>query len=396
MRRKQRSLVKQRRPGSPTWYENFTVQGHRFRGSLETDDRETAEILAAKIRSDALLGKLTSKKPEMTLTESLVQYWLQHGQFLPSRDDIKRIGETLQGTHQDRRHRGVGRKGDVEPGLGKNVLLSALTAADLTSYAARRRAKLSNRSVNIELEHLRAVMRRARDLWDVAVAKIDWQKILLEEAGEREHVLSLEEEERLFAELRADFYAMVCFALVTGVRLVKVVELTWRQVDWHARTIVIRLKSKKPEGTLHYVPITPAVATILSQERGRHPVYVFTYACQRNRHDPKRRTSQKKGERYPFTHDGWRKEWKRALAAAGIEDFRFHDLRHTAGTRALRAHRNLRAVQKMLGHQSITTTVRYAHSDLDDVRAAMEAVEKATLRPRVVAEQQKKESGSGD
>ena len=50
----------------------------------------------------------------------------------------------------------------------------------------------------------------------------------------------------------------------------------------------------------------------------------------------------------------------------------------------------------MLGHQSITTTVRYAHSDLDDVRAAMEAIEKATLRPRVVAEQEKKESGSGD
>jgi integrase len=86
----------------------------------------------------------------------------------------------------------------------------------------------------------------------------------------------------------------------------------------------------------------------------------------------------------------------RPLAAAGIEDFRFHDLRHTAGTLAPRAHRNLRAVQKMLGHQSITTTVRYAHSDLDDVRAAMEAIEKATLRPRVVAEQEKKESGSGD
>jgi len=98
------------------------------------------------------------------------------------------------------------------------------------------------------------------------------------------------------------------------VRLAKVVELTWRQVDWHAGTIVIRLKSKKPEGKVHYVPITPAVATILSQERGRHAVYVFTYVCQRNRHDPERGMLQKKGKRSPFTHDGWRKEWKRGPA----------------------------------------------------------------------------------
>jgi integrase len=379
-RQKQRSLVTQRRDGSATWYENFTVRGHRFRAGLETDDRQTAEILAAKIYSDALLGKLTPQKPELTLTQALARYWLQHGQHLRSKDDIRRIGLVLQ---------------DPKQGLGKDLLLSALTAADLSSYAARRRAKLSNRSVNIELEHLRAVMRRARDLWGVAVANIDWKKILLEEAGEREHVLSLDDEEkRLFAALRADYHPMFRFALVTGVRLANVVGLTWRQVDWQAGTIVFRVKSKKPEGELHYVPITPAVATILSQERGRHLTRVFTYVCARNRRDPKRGTLQKKGERDPFTQDGWRKEWKRALATAGIEDFRFHDLRHTAGTRALRAHRNLRAVQKMLGHQSITTTLRYTRSDIDDVRAAMEAVEKATLRPRVVAEQEKKEAGS--
>ena len=95
MRRNKRSLVNRRRDGSPTWYENFTVKGHRFRGSLETDDRETAEILAAKIRSDALLGALTGKKPEHTLTQALARYWLEHGQYLRSPGDIERIGHTL-------------------------------------------------------------------------------------------------------------------------------------------------------------------------------------------------------------------------------------------------------------------------------------------------------------
>ena len=196
MRRK-RSLVTQRE-GSPNFYENFTVKGHRFRRSLETDDRETAEILAAKIRSDALLGKLTGQKPQHTVTQALARYWLEHGQHLASANDIARLGKVLQA------------------GLGKNVLLSDITAADLATYAARRRVGLSNRSVNIELEHLRAVIGRARNLWRVATPKLDWQKILLEEAGEREHVLTADEERRLFEALRPDYHPMVRFALVTG------------------------------------------------------------------------------------------------------------------------------------------------------------------------------------
>ena len=140
------------------------------------------------------------------------------------------------------------------------------------------------------------------------------------------------------------------------------------------------------------MPITPAVATILSGERGRHPTRVFTYVCARNRHDPKRNILQRKGERYPFTKDGWRRAWEEALAEAGIEDFRFHDLRHTAGTRLQRATGNIKTVQRLLGHKDIRTTLRYIRTDLADVRAGMEAVEKATLRPRLVAEAEKKES----
>ena len=65
---------------------------------------------------------------------------------------------------------------------------------------------------------------------------------------------------------------------------------------------------------------------------------------------------------------------------AKLQDFRFHDLRHSAGTRALRAHRNLKAVQHMLGHNDIKTTLPYTRSDVEDVRAAMEAVEKSQSR----------------
>jgi integrase len=134
----------------------------------------------------------------------------------------------------------------------------------------------------------------------------------------------------------------------------------------------------------------PAVATILSRERGHHPTRVFTYVCARNRHDPKRNTLQNSGARYPFTRDGWRRAWAEALAEAKIENFWFHDLRHTAATRAQRAVGNFKTVQCMLGHKDFKTTLRYIRSDVADVRAAMETVEQATLGPRAVGEEEKK------
>jgi integrase len=69
-------------------------------------------------------------------------------------------------------------------------------------------------------------------------------------------------------------------------------------------------------------------------------------------------------------------------------------LRHTAATRAQRAVGNLKTVQRMLGHKDIKTTLRHVRSDVADVRAAMEAVEEATLGPRAVGEEEKKAGGS--
>ena len=64
--------------------------------------------------------------------------------------------------------------------------------------------------------------------------------------------------------------------------------------------------------------------------------------------------------------------WKRACRKAGITDLRIHDLRHTAGTDLLRKTGNLKLVQKMLRHADIRSTLRYAHADDADLRAALE------------------------
>jgi integrase len=318
----------------------------------------------------------------MTLDEALGRYWLEHAHDLRSADNIELRGVVLR------------------RGLGKDILLSEINPALLTTYAARRRVgeithapnsrrrgvRLANSSVNAELALLRTVLIRARDVWETNVPRIKWKDVLLQDTGVRQHILSRRdglqhesgqdaEEERLFKALRLDFHSVVRFALITGARFSNVVCLTWDQVNWTERHIVFRVKSKMPDGEIIYVPITNAVAKIILVEQGRHPVWVFTFLCCKG----SSKTNHRKGMRYPFTSGGFYHEWNRVRKEAGLwyfkkspDNFRFHDLRHTAATRALRKSGNLKTVQKMLGHKEIATTARYARTDIEDVRAAME------------------------
>jgi len=60
--------------------------------------------------------------------------------------------------------------------------------------------------------------------------------------------------------------------------------------------------------------------------------------------------------RYNVSH-----AFKRAIRKAKVEDFRFHDLRHTFATRLVQAGKDLYKVQRLLGHKTVAMTQRYAH-----------------------------------
>jgi len=111
--------------------------------------------------------------------------------------------------------------------------------------------------------------------------------------------------------------------------------------------------------------------------------YVFTYVCRRPAPpkmgpDGKLQPRRLAGERYPFSKQGWDRRWRRILKEAGITDFRFHDLRHTAATRISRV-AGINAAKNLLGHTRIETTMRYAHVTQKDVLSAMEQVEDERL-----------------
>ena len=254
--------------------------------------------------------------------------------------------------------------------LGSETLLSDIDDDKLARTVARIRSRkvrrggsvqlIANATVNRYLELYRRVWRRAAKTWKVAVGdEPTWGDLLLEEADERIRSLSADEEARLFQCLRPDYHPMVRFALRTGMRLGNVRALRWRDVDLAAATVTIKMKSRKPGGRNHSIPLTPDLVALLKAEIGRHFAFVFTYECEKPRVAKGaggKLIQRHKGARYPFSRDGWRRAWNDALAAAGIEDFRFHDTRHTAATS------------------------RYAHVDQGDVRAALLRVSQAMTK----------------
>lgn len=343
-----------RRPDAPGWHMSVTIKGRRFREPCGTEDKARAGVIFRRWRDDLKQRYANSGKSEITLNDAFVRYWDEHAERLASADDIYRIGKSLI------------------KGLGRDTLLSQIERSNIAAYVAKQRLNLADGSVNRELTILRAVMRMAALTWGFAVAEIDWKHQFLIEPPPRDRFLTEEEERRLFAVLRPDFHALVRFALLAGVRVTNIRTLRWDQIAWDEGVARLRIKSKKPGGDTLTIVITRALRAILAGERDRHPIYVFTFIARRARSAETKAAEKTKGKRYPFTRDGWRKAWRAALVEAGIGDLRFHDLRHTFGTRLYRRTGDIRKVQKAIGHRDIQSTLRYENSGVEDIRAAME------------------------
>ena len=201
-------------------------------------------------------------------------------------------------------------------------------------------------------------MYRARDVWEAKIPHIVWKKHKLKEPPPRDRVLSEDEEGRLLAAVGEHLGPAIRFSLLTGVRLDNAATLDWSQIDMRGRWMTFRTKGDKT----HRLPITDELLVLLANLGPKDSGPVFTY----------------RGRAIKT----WKTSFKNALRRAGIEDFRWHDLRHTAASR-MAEYYDIPVVQEFLNHADIKTTRRYVHHRPGVMLDAMEVLSESRNTPEV-------------
>ncbi|WP_313800939.1 site-specific integrase [Sphingobium sp.] len=334
--------------GKPHYHYDFQLKGRRYHGSTGCSTKRLAEEFERRERHKAALPQ--QQRPTITVNEAGGLYQ-EHAEHLPSWKTIRYMIAALV------------------DGLGQGSLLSEISQRDLQVYFAKRRDGRSNASVNREIENARAIWRHADDTkYDIGEMP-NWGKLFLKVARKPPRELEITEERKLFLAIRNDVSDAVDFLLKSGWRRGEVLGLRWADVNLQRKQATTKIKG----GDVVIRPLTTTLVEIIARqpqaddEEGKQ--FVFTYVCQKSR------GNRRAGKRYPLTPTALRKPFEKAKAEAGVENFRVHDLRHTRGTRIVRATGSLAAAKEALKHRRIETTLRYAHVMDDDIRNALDASE---------------------
>jgi integrase len=246
--------------------------------------------------------------------------------------------------------------------LGKDTPIARVTAADVEDVKLKRADDVAQSTVDRSLQVLKAFFN-----WlishDLAVANPVRRVRMFHSNNEVVRYLTRDQYDALLK--AADdgpvyLKSLIILAVHTALRRGNLLRLRWKQVDLDARKIRVSDLTKSNK-TLE-VPINDAAKSALEGMRKlalKNNDYVFAVE-----------KSHITDVKNPFATALKRAkaqliESEKKDAAAGLDGFRFHDLRHTAASWLAMGGAGLPAIQKFLGHASIKMTLRYAHLSPD-------------------------------
>ena len=226
---------------------------------------------------------------------------------------------------------------------------------------------LAARTKNKWLVVLHGVFRRAQTVWGLPVNPVTGIEKYRQRSSGDVDVFSPEE---VLALVRAagdeQDAAIYLTAAFTGLRRGELLALRWRDVDFAGQAIRVRASfaggqvTSPKSGKVRSVPMAPDVASALAALGRRERwtgdddlVFVGTLGS-------------------PVDGSALRRRYTEALRRAGLRPLRFHDLRHTFGTRII-AKADIRRVQEWMCHADVQTTMKYLHYAPRDDDAALVA-----------------------
>lgn len=316
-----------KREGSPFWQYSFAVNGVRFRGSTGCTGKREAAIVEAERHHEAKQRR--SHKEPWRLRDCLGSYWSERAKDLASAQSVFAKLDALSRI------------------LGADTMIADITNAMLLDYRASRRGEgLQANGVNRDFACLLAALNHANQMHGQQIPALAWSRIRVAEPPHRIRFLSQAEFARLLDCCDPELAKIVKMAVGTGLRKANLLDLDWKEVDLSSSRITVTVKGDK----LHSVRIPAEARAALGTTR----------------------PEDRKGPVFDTTN--FRRRWNRAVKLSELEDFRFHDLRHTFASWARMAGADLADICEALGHSNISVTMRYAHIEPERHETAFDRI----------------------
>ncbi len=250
-----------------------------------------------------------------------------------------------------------------------NMLIEAFKGLTLDEFSellieeykqSRLKQGIKPSTINRELNFLRAILNKAKEwgFYNGELPKIKTYKV----NDDRVRYLTPQELKALIEACPEWFKPIVKFACLTGLRAHELFTLRWDMVNLSEGYITVSAKYSKNKET-KALPLHPKAIEVLKElkaqqeEKGITHGYVFTNSL---------------GKPYSPDWDGYKRAFKTACKKAGIENFRFHDLRHTFASYLVMSGVDLYTVQELMRHSSPRMTKRYAHLSPEHIRKELD------------------------
>ncbi len=302
---------------SSIWYIDFIdASGKRVRQSSGTQDKQRAQELHDQLKAQSWREKKLGEKPKYTWQQAVLRYL-----------DEQENSRTIENTKGVLRYLCEHLNDKTLDSITKSVI------EDVRLH--KKSTGVKNSTVNRTMTVLRAVLNAARE-WDW-LDNAPKVKMFSDDSA-RVRFLTQDEANRLLSELRGELRVMAKFTLATGLRASNVIDLRWSEVNLARRTAWVKAENSK-SGKAIAIPLNDDAMRILREQIGKHKEKVFVY-----------------NQRQLST-----KEFTNAVKRAGIENFRWHDLRHTWASWHIQNGTPLHVLKELGGWSDLKMVLRYAH-----------------------------------
>lgn len=319
-----------KRKGSDVWYLDIRKpDGSRIRQTTGTTNRKEAQEYHDKVKHELWREAKMGERPAYTWDDAAVRFLKESTHLADYQNRVAIIAHF-------RKHF----SGRLLRLITRDEIFAALPEWD---RRCRKTLKPVTRATkNKFLAIMRIMLRLAVDRWEWIDRAPKLEELKLE--NRRVRWITKAEAQRLISAIRSDWMRDVAIlGFATGLRRANLLELEWSQVDLVNRRAWIhpdQAKARKPIG----VPLNDDAVEAIRRWIGRHETRVFV----------------RNGS--PIPADGWNSaQWDRQCARAGIENFRFHDVRHTWASWHVQAGTPLNRLMELGGWAKYEHVLRYAH-----------------------------------